>query len=73
MAEKPDEAAAIRIEAAVADEGEKGQVYVSAPQGLFPSPIHHSSQPKGAYLMAASWAVRHPNSTATYINSGIMT
>lgn len=45
---KPKQGAAIRVEAAVSDKTEKGQAYVNAPQGLFPSPLHPSEHQKGA-------------------------
>ena len=57
---KPEEAAAIRAEAAVrvtsAAENGRADAYVLAPHGLFPAPLSPALQPPGVAATAVSGA-----------------
>ena len=65
VAGKPDEGATIRVEAALPEKADntKPQAYITAPQGLFPAPIHPSALDKGASPAHLScWLYNDPSS-----------
>ena len=65
VAGKPDEGATIRVEAALPEKADstRSQAYITAPQGLFPAPIHPSALDKGASPAPLScWLSNNPAS-----------